>query len=569
MNSGAFGENFPYTNFHDLNMDWIIKIAKDFLDQYTSIQQIITDGEASLTEKTEQGLQALEDKKTELENLLDQWYENHSEDIANALANALQEISTSYQTVITNFTNYANEKGQEVIDSIPADYTALVQRVSDLETGDYNIVNVSPFTNEFYYDYEGTIHQNSAPWKSTDLIPVNDFKSIVYHLYGANSLVAMITFFDKNGSLISENPHYMLPRQAGWYDSYCAIPTNASYFRATTQTAMQGTPTVTLYKDKIPVDLTSAKASGNTTLYYYDGRTFESSPTGKFKETYYIPVSDFNIISYTGMGFHSDEIRLETVTFFDGELNRISGIFPAMSPNTYSMFSGTYPIPTNAKWVKLFYNTDYDTESISLIKRNKNTHIICIGDSITQGQGATAPYPDIMADELGNEFTVFNAGVGGSNTATYWTNYKDMLRLPTADCIIFMFGLNGGMTDTFDTDVDPYNNYNDYANTITGCTCKFIEWIMENRPDCMIMYATPSYAKDATHEAQAELQIENLPTIQQMYNIPIADIRNMMGINGKNYSNFLQVDNVHGNQKMYTKLGKAMADSVRSFINTP
>ena len=27
MNGGAFGENFPYSNFHDLNMDWIIKIA--------------------------------------------------------------------------------------------------------------------------------------------------------------------------------------------------------------------------------------------------------------------------------------------------------------------------------------------------------------------------------------------------------------------------------------------------------------------------------------------------------------------------------------------------------------
>lgn len=33
MNIGAFGENFPYTNFHDLNLDWIIqemKTEKDF-----------------------------------------------------------------------------------------------------------------------------------------------------------------------------------------------------------------------------------------------------------------------------------------------------------------------------------------------------------------------------------------------------------------------------------------------------------------------------------------------------------------------------------------------------------
>ena len=44
MNTGAFGEGFPYSNFHDLNMDWIIKIAKDFLDQYTHIQQVIDQG---------------------------------------------------------------------------------------------------------------------------------------------------------------------------------------------------------------------------------------------------------------------------------------------------------------------------------------------------------------------------------------------------------------------------------------------------------------------------------------------------------------------------------------------
>lgn len=34
MNNGAFGEHFPYTNFHDLNLDWIIGIIKDFSDNY-------------------------------------------------------------------------------------------------------------------------------------------------------------------------------------------------------------------------------------------------------------------------------------------------------------------------------------------------------------------------------------------------------------------------------------------------------------------------------------------------------------------------------------------------------
>ena len=37
MNNGAFGENFPYTNFHDLNLDWILKVIKKFEDNYSSI----------------------------------------------------------------------------------------------------------------------------------------------------------------------------------------------------------------------------------------------------------------------------------------------------------------------------------------------------------------------------------------------------------------------------------------------------------------------------------------------------------------------------------------------------
>ena len=37
----AMFENFPYTDMHNLNLDWIIKIAKDFLDQYPNIQNII------------------------------------------------------------------------------------------------------------------------------------------------------------------------------------------------------------------------------------------------------------------------------------------------------------------------------------------------------------------------------------------------------------------------------------------------------------------------------------------------------------------------------------------------
>lgn len=146
MNTGAFGEGFPYSNFHDLNMDWIIKIAKDFLDQYTHIQEIIENGEASLQNLTEDGIAQLQDKADALEALLQQWYNTHSEDIAGQLADALADILSSKNsaisaidgelaTVLASFNSQADQKAQQTIASIPGDYTELSNKVAIVNKG--------------------------------------------------------------------------------------------------------------------------------------------------------------------------------------------------------------------------------------------------------------------------------------------------------------------------------------------------------------------------------------------------------------------------------------------------
>lgn len=149
MNGGAFGENFPYSNFHDLNMDWIIKIAKDFLDQYTNIQQTITEG-----------LEGLDNKAQELEALLQEWYDTHSEDIANQLADALNDLNSWYtehegyldQYVtdsIQEFNDAADQKAAQTIASIPSDYTTLSNDVNDLKSAlPYNSYNLLPKQND-------------------------------------------------------------------------------------------------------------------------------------------------------------------------------------------------------------------------------------------------------------------------------------------------------------------------------------------------------------------------------------------------------------------------------------
>ena len=130
MNTGAFGEGFPYSNFHNLNMDWIIKIAKDFLDQYTHIQDVIAQGLTDLDDKTTAGLTSLQDKADTLEGLLQAWYDTHSSDIANQLTQALADLSTALTSAINSFNNTATAKGEQVIASIPQDYSALSEAVA-------------------------------------------------------------------------------------------------------------------------------------------------------------------------------------------------------------------------------------------------------------------------------------------------------------------------------------------------------------------------------------------------------------------------------------------------------
>ena len=181
MNTGAFGEGFPYTNFHDLNMDWIIKIAKDFLDQYTHIQEIIEQGKTDIQDLTESGLTQigdltdsgltqLQEKADALEALLQQWYDTHSSDIANQLADALADLNAWYtthqnyldQTLQNNidaFDAHAEHKAETTIASIPDDYTTFFNDFTNLKRNISNnvLADVMPAVPR-------TIAKNGVTW---------------------------------------------------------------------------------------------------------------------------------------------------------------------------------------------------------------------------------------------------------------------------------------------------------------------------------------------------------------------------------------------------------------------
>lgn len=263
-------ENFPYTDMHQLNLDWIIKIAKDFLDQYTSLQQMITNGETSLTNLTNDGLAALQTKADNLEDALQEWYDTHSQDIADQLADALAdlnawytqhsgdiagELATALETLNTWYTTHqgyldqtltektaafntaADAKAATTIASIPDDYTALANNVSVLNT---------------------TINQTQAFMpsgaKKVDFVNAN-YGDNLFDKYSKLNINGKMLF---NGSLIdvaNATISHFIPIAAG-------DVVKKTYFSATMN------PKFTFYNDKFEYLSQSAGTASGTSYYY-------------------------------------------------------------------------------------------------------------------------------------------------------------------------------------------------------------------------------------------------------------------------------------------------------------
>ena len=223
----AMFENFPYTDMHNLNLDWIIKIAKDFLDQYTHIQELIANGEESLQNLTTEGLQQLQDKADALETLLNEWYNTHSEDIADQLADALQDLNDWYTTHqafldqyvtdnITYFNTRAEQKMQSLLDSIPPEYDSYVDEIRNNSMA-YEPVNRLKYakitTGAYRYYNSGEIRSNENYCYSDYIVVEPDS---LYKILNASN--THTTFYDVNRDFVS-----------GTLESKFVIPSNAVY----------------------------------------------------------------------------------------------------------------------------------------------------------------------------------------------------------------------------------------------------------------------------------------------------------------------------------------------------
>ena len=129
---------------------------------------------------------------------------------------------------------------------------------------------------------------------------------------------------------------------------------------------------------------------------------------------------------------------------------------------------------------------------------------IMIGDSLTSGAypteewGADAQPNDSIAQNIPyylkrmlNLDSMTNSGKSGFSASNWYIsriqNQPTLYNFAEYDCVFVWLGTNNGLTDTLDTDVTPYTDYNDYATTETGYYCKILSRIREQNSDCLIV----------------------------------------------------------------------------------
>lgn len=527
MSIGAFGENFPYSNFHDLNMDWIIKIAKDFLDQYTTIQNTI-----------DTGITDIESKATEIEGLLDQWYDTHSQEIADQLADALEELAQNETLKEQQFSAYATQRAQEAIESIPSDYTALYNRVTAVE---HSLKR--GFPTNYYNGYvisTGQEMPDTAYW-STGFVPMAFIKSIKCTVnYG-------LVFFDQSYSAIE-----LLQPTAN--TKYTVVPTDNRKFvrmwcQASSYTDLMNKFTIEYYdSDYVINNLRNYGTPFWTIGYVTSSGAYMDDPNYTLSD--YIACSDIYAIT-------TRNNKTLNINYFNKDKEHVALV---QVPTT-----GTYYIPYNPTYVFCRYwiaenNFDNMSNDLTCVMAMNPNYIaqgsmasvnsaywagnsaVCYGDSLTWYDGKQFTYgpwegqvcvgfEHYMNDWLNINTT--NRGESGYTTPTICSVIKQANDLSQFDLITIMGGDNDDRLNvTIGTLLPVGSSFT--TNTVYGALQSAIEYILTQNPDIQIVLMSEpkswTYRNNTLEEVNDEIA-NAYKRVAELYSIGYVDLWNKGNLN--------------------------------------
>lgn len=278
----------------------------------------------------------------------------------------------------------------------------------------------------------------------------------------------------------------------------------------------------------------------------------------------------------SGSEFKDGDVIIPLVSFFDADKRFISGYHDGQD-FTISV-SVMVDVPENAVYFRAV-NQKY-TNLNPFVSENKGVVIACIGDSLTEGDYGSEPegtahvhpenYPYFMEKFIGCK--VLNFGKSGYTPINYWDNKIKGINWSSIspDVVLIMLGTNWGLTDTIETDVEPFSNYEDFVHSNTGCYCKIIEYLFDvlGGKSQIILCSTPWV--DDTRRPHNKIYSDQanivIPKIAERYNLPMIDTRKI-GLNKLNTNTLQPVDGLHFGKYGYSRLGTFIGSQVLSMLS--
>lgn len=188
-------EHWPYSNLHDLNLDWILQIIGDFKRQYENLTEYFNGLIAQLDEKTQEEIAEFDEAISGYETTLRELESQLSSNLVQTKNDCVTDLTDTRNNYMTTLYNVGESQavmirdlGQEVRESIPSDYSTLENAAIK------NIGNGAPNTstpvvtdlNDVYYTEQNAMY-NFHPGYTYTNTPTGSISSDDYHIKLINS----------------------------------------------------------------------------------------------------------------------------------------------------------------------------------------------------------------------------------------------------------------------------------------------------------------------------------------------------------------------------------------------
>ena len=414
------------------------------------------------------------------------------------------EVDSSVYTIIDSPTGMGKKYP---LGDLVGEVTDLKQDLSELD--DYfaatNLADGVTYTGYYYVDYRNGANKAGESYKASGYVDISGCNKIVYtRLYVTSSVAyAGIAFYDENKTFI-ENSGISAVFKAD-YDHFVLksadVPSGAKYIRCTTKR-------------------TGVLASTPIEVYDYD--------------TYYNTIPK----------------QLENT---ERVANKVNQLTVDSTETQYPSAKGVYDFVTGG-------GINYQAFAID--------DVLCIGDSLTAGSSYRANgswignikqcYPYFLSRFL--RCDVVNGGDGGESVKSWYSKNFGQYDYTTFNTIIIFLGTNGGLTDTLETDVDPYESYEDYADTNTGTYCKMVEEIKAANPNCQIIMVNIFSVAEGSSDTKTVLR-----KIAEKYALPIVETLELATATSPQYHG--APGNVHLSKMGYCYLAHKILSVITEWIS--